>query len=97
MVNVLKTKDPGSLISNILYSNSENKPTILGGAPGCIDFRGRGDTREGVCLSNNDEAKEIIAAYESFFRCQKGKAERVIKVTNVTCENTQKQVSQYKS
>jgi len=93
MVNVLKTKDPGSLITNILYSNSENKPTILGGAPGCIDFRGRGDARAAVCLSNNDEAKEIIAAYETFYNCQKGKAERVIKVTNTTCEDTKKPVS----
>jgi hypothetical protein len=93
MVNVLKTKDPASLISNIMYSNSENKPTILGGAPGCIDFRGKGDARVGVCLSNNDEAKEIITAYESFYKCQSGRAERVIKVTNITCADSEKQVS----
>jgi hypothetical protein len=94
MVNLLKTKDPSSLISNVLYTNSENRPLILTGAPGCIDFRGRGDERVGVCLSGNDEAKEILEAYEEFLNCQFGIRRKVLKkIVNSTCPEPDSKVS----
>jgi hypothetical protein len=86
MVNILRSKDPNSLVSSILYTNAERKPSILGGAPGCLDFAGRGSQRVAVCLSSNDEAKEILAAYEEFWNCQMGVRKKVLqKVTNSTC------------
>jgi hypothetical protein len=92
MVNVLKTKDPSSLVTSMLYSNAERKPNILGGAPGCIDFAGRGGNRVAICLSSNDEAKEILAAYEEFWKCQMGQRKILTKYVNETCNNNQPSV-----
>lgn len=85
MVNILKTKDPKSLITSMLYTNADRRPSILGGAPGCVDFSGRG-ARVAVCLGSNDEAKEILEAYEEFWNCQMGTQRKLLqKIVNDTC------------
>ena len=73
MVNLLRTKDANSLFYSILYGNLVNKPAILPGAPGCVDFQAKLGARAAVCFAGgNDEANEILKAYDAFKNCQTG-------------------------
>ena len=74
LLNVFEEKNPNKLIDSININQLLKEPTNLVGMKKCINFTAQSG-RIAVCLGNEEEAEEVLKAYEEFRSCVKGKKE----------------------
>ena len=74
LLNVFDEKNPNKLIDSININQLLKEPTNLIGMKKCINFEAQSG-RIAVCLGNEEEADEVLQAYQEFRSCVKGKKE----------------------
>jgi hypothetical protein len=72
-VSIYKDKDANNLIHQVLWANVKKKPNHLDGGKGCITIdSGAPHADISICFDSKAEAKNLLKAIGSFYKCRGG-------------------------
>ena len=73
IVNQFSSRTADNLLKSIYMESISEVPTVFQGSKTCLKFiDGTYQTKFGMCLSDEEEVKEVIQAYDNFMRCRIG-------------------------